>query len=104
MSLSQEQLDLKQLVEVRAFRRFLFRIIESAGIAISAAKDDTALRMEGRRALGLEILGWVEGALPDTTGSAQPLAALHMAIAETLTPKEKRHGRQGSRYDEDSEG
>ncbi|MFY9350527.1 MAG: hypothetical protein WBL20_16900 [Sphingobium sp.] len=96
---SQEQLDLKQLVEVRAFRRFLFRIVESAGIGIPAAKDDMALRMEGRRALGLEILGWVETALPASTGSPQPLAALHMALSEALTPKEKRN-ESGSRYDD----
>jgi hypothetical protein len=97
---SQEADDIQKLVEVRAFRRFLFRIVEAAGIGIPAVKDDMALRMEGRRALGLEILGWVETALPDTTGSAQPLAALHMALSEALAPKEKRNARP-SRYEED---
>ncbi|QGP80010.1 hypothetical protein [Sphingobium sp. CAP-1] len=97
----QEKLDVKALVEVAAFRRFLFRIVDAAGIGIPAVKDDMALRMEGRRALGLEILGWVEAALPDTTGSAQPLAALHLALSEALAPKEtKREAR--NRYDEDA--
>lgn len=78
------------LVERPEFRRFLFRIVEASGIGLSASKDDTALHREGKRALGLEILGWVEEALPDATTSSQPLAALHLAIAEDLSPKEKR--------------
>lgn len=85
--------DITGLVENPAFRRFLFRIVEASGICIPAAKDDTALRYEGKRALGLEILGWVNAALPDATPSAQPLAALHLAIAEELNPKEKRNVR-----------
>ncbi|MFX4085826.1 hypothetical protein ACKU27_12060 [Sphingobium yanoikuyae] len=97
-----EEQELRDLVEVRAFRRFLFRIVESAGIAIPATKDDTSLRLEGRRALGLEILGWVEAALPHATGSAQPLAALNLAISEALAPKEKRSERR-NRYEDQSE-
>lgn len=95
---AQQLQEMKDLVEVRAFRRFLFRIVESAGIGIPAAKDDMALRLEGKRALGLEILGWVEAALPQSTGSAQPLAALHLALSEALAPKEKRSDRRNDRY------
>lgn len=102
MSRQVEEQELRDLVEVRAFRRFLFRIVESAGIAIPATKDDTSLRLEGRRALGLEILGWVEAALPQATGSAQPLAAIHLAISEALAPKEKPSARR-NRYEDQSE-
>lgn len=88
---AQIQAEIQQLVEVPAFRRFLFRIVEASGIGFSATKDDKALLNEGKRALGLEILGWVEDALPDATTSSQPFAALHLAIAEELTPKETRN-------------
>ena len=91
--------DMDMLVENSAFRRFLFAIVEASGIGIPASKDDTALRLEGKRALGLEILGWVDEALTNTTSSGQPFAALHLAITEALTPKEKRSERT-SRYDE----
>ena len=100
MSQAQEEADLKQLVEVAAFRRFLFRIVESAGIAVPAVKDDMSLRLEGRRSLGLEILGWVEGVLPHTTGSRQPLSALHMILSEAITPKEKPRERRYDRHHE----
>lgn len=82
--------DMGLMVERPEFRRFLFRIVEASGIGIAASKDDTSLHREGKRSLGLEILGWVEEALPDATTSSQPLAALHLAIAEELSPKEKR--------------
>lgn len=44
--------------------------------------------MEGRRSLGLEILGMVEEAMPEPSQSQQPLAALRLAIAEDINPKE----------------
>lgn len=87
------------LVESPAFRKFLFRIVEAAGICVPASKADVALHAEGKRSLGLEILGWVDDALPESTKSPQPLGALHLAIAEELAPKEKRSDRP-NRYDE----
>ena len=87
--------DITGLVENPAFRRFLFRIVEASGICIPAAKDDTALRYEGKRALGLEILGWVGAVLDrDTPSTQREFAALNLAIAEVLTPKEKRNDRR----------
>ena len=92
--------NLKLLVEQPAFREFLFDVVEASGICIPATKDDMALRLEGKRALGLEILGWVDAVLPHASPSSQPLAALHLAIAETLTSKEKRNVRS-DRYTDD---
>lgn len=91
----QLEADMATLVESPAFRRFLFRVVESAGICIPATKDDMSLRLEGKRALGLEILGWVDAALDRETPSTQrQFAALHLAIAEVLAPKEKRNDRR----------
>jgi len=93
--------EMKALVESLGFRKFLFRIVESSGICIPATKDDMSLRLEGKRALGLEILGWVGDALPVTASGSGPLAALHLAIAENLIPKEKRNVRSPDRYSDE---
>lgn len=90
--------ELSEIVESPIFRHFIFRIVEASGIGIPASKDERALIMEGKRLLGLEILGWVEAALPDTTSSSQPLAALHWAIGEDITPKETKNDDRSESY------
>lgn len=46
------------LMEQPQFRRLLFEIYSAAGITRVTREEQHALFLEGKRSLGLEILGW----------------------------------------------
>ncbi len=46
------------LVKQPQFQRFLLDITEASGISRTTHEEPNALRMEGKRSLGLDILGW----------------------------------------------
>ncbi|MGH6613811.1 hypothetical protein [Sphingomonas sp.] len=90
------------LLENPAFRRFLFELIERAGLfdASASAADGRTLYLEGRRSLALEILRELEDAQPEQSASAIPVLTLIQTLREQVQsrPKEKRFGRRNSIY------
>lgn len=50
--------DREWLVQQPQFRRHLFEIYDAAGITRFTREEQDALFREGKRSLGLEILGW----------------------------------------------
>jgi hypothetical protein len=53
------------LWEQPAFRRHLFEIYDAAGITRFTREEQHALFQEGKRSLGLEILGWFSAERPE---------------------------------------
>ena len=79
----QRQRDMLELSGYAAFRRFLFTVAQSSGICASTHGTDLdASTYEGRRSLGIEILRWVDEALPVRIPENAPFNALALAIAE----------------------
>lgn len=64
------------LIEQPQFRRHLFEIFSAAGITRSTREEQHALFLEGKRSLGLEILGWF-------SAEAEP----HDVIASTIAAR-----------------
>ena len=62
------------LVEQPQFRRFLFEFYTESGITRISREEQQRLFLEGKRSLGLEILGWFS-ATP-----AEPNDAIALAI------------------------
>ena len=104
MTEEQHKADIAQLIDLPAFRRFLWRSIQMAGIfspAINGA--DGRDLSEGRRRLGFDILQDVERAMPDPHPFG--LSTLIQVILEesrSSSTQEKPSGRR-SRYDDDSD-
>jgi hypothetical protein len=100
----QERADLADLIERPGFRRFLFRVIQKAGIfeATANGTDQRHLVNEGRRLLGLEILREVEAAMPLQSPSGIPsLTVIQVLREEAQSPsKEKPSGRRPDTYSE----
>lgn len=46
------------LMEQPQFKRHLFEIYSASGITRATREEQHALHMEGKRSLGLEIMGW----------------------------------------------
>lgn len=82
--------DLAWLWEQPQFRRFLFEFYSAAGIVRFTREEQHALFLEGKRSLGLEILGWF-------SAEAEP----HDVIASTITAR--MHFKQGARRDDRSD-
>ena len=75
------------LMRSEPFRKFLLRIVTSAGILIPASgATEDLLQREGRRSLGLEILNLAGRGLP--RGSQSIEAALASILQDRPTPKE----------------
>jgi hypothetical protein len=84
--------DFEWLKEQPQFQRLLFEIQRSAGIYQSTREEHHALFLEGKRSLGLEILGWFSAEM------AEPFDAIASAINARIISK------QGARRDDrDSE-
>lgn len=93
------------------FRRFLYAAIQSAGIlghtvtASGAAHLDLGL-LEGRRALGFDLLMMAHGGQSEAVRAGDPNGAttLCLALTEMLNSKEtnrdRRRIRDNARYDE----
>jgi hypothetical protein len=81
----QEKADMAELLERASFRRFLFRVIQSAGI-FTATTDGSKERDQfnlGRRNLGLEILDMAERGQPiPDVHPAGPLLTIIQAFRE----------------------
>ena len=96
--------DMQALLRLEAFHRFLFRVIQEAGI-FSAQTDGSVGRDQfnlGRRNLGLTILDMAERGQPTQSAHpAGPLITLIQAMrAETQKPTEDRNEkRKSSHYD-----
>jgi hypothetical protein len=56
-----QQEDRKWLLEQPQFLRFLFEFYRAAGITRFTREEQQRLFHEGKRSLGLEILGWFSG-------------------------------------------
>jgi hypothetical protein len=87
-------------------RRFLWRVIQSAGIlspATDGSKDRHLAYAEGRRNLGLDILAMVETGQPISHPEGQPILTLIQVLREEANsqPQEKPSGRRNDRYDRD---
>lgn len=65
--------DRKRLMKQPEFHRFLFDIIEASAIARTSREEQQSLHMEGKRSLGLEILGWF-------SDGADPFDAMQIAL------------------------
>lgn len=88
--------DLAALMLQPAFRRFLFRVIESSGIHASAyGSDERRLNgIEGRRSLGFDMLRWADEA--QRIGAGDGLATLMQILIEasaSTSPSETQNGR-----------
>ncbi len=79
----QEDADLRALLKLPAFNRFLLRIHTASGIGASAyGSDDRNLQAkEGRRSLGFDIFSWCDAAASWPSNSA-----LIAALTEGLQP------------------
>ena len=102
-----QRADLQALLRLPAFRRFLFRIVESSGIAASTyGTEGHLLYREGARSLGLDILRWVSEAHPTPEHPGVPVNALLTILSEANltdpTTKENGNGRR-RRYDRNAE-
>jgi hypothetical protein len=98
----QEKVDLADLIERPGFRRFLFRVIQNAGIfsATANGSDQRTSFNDGRRSLGLDILREVEAAMPLQSQSGIPSLTVIQVLREEAQspPKEKPGGRRNAIY------
>jgi hypothetical protein len=96
--------DMTALMALPSFRRFLWRVIQSARLFESTTdgSDNRHLEMEGRRNLGLEVLADAELGQPVAHPTGIPLLSVIQVLREEVqsTPQENAHGR---RYDRNSE-
>jgi hypothetical protein len=96
--------DLEYLLARPEFRRFLWRVIQTARI-FARTTDGPATRSldEGRRNLGLEILEMAEAAQPAAPSPDIPASTLiQVLLEESQQPTEKPSGRR-NRYDRHEE-
>lgn len=97
----------EQLLEIPAFRKHLFRLIQTAGILSGTTNgaDGRNLITEGRRNLGLDILHDVARGIP----CADPEAALSLLLIQVLRegaqsqPQEKHRGKRNRLSDLDEQ-
>lgn len=99
--------DAEFLLQRPEFLRFLYALIQSAGIiGNNVAADGRTVRdqclewHEGRRSLGHEALLAVEEGQPDALRSPDgaPLMTLEAVLREAINPKEKPHDRHHDRH------
>lgn len=104
MTDKQHKADIEQLMALPAFRRFLWRSIQMAGIFDPATNgpNDSYLVCEGRRRLGFDLLRDVESGMP--VSHPQALITLIQVLREEAqaAPQEKPSGRR-NRYDSDEQ-
>jgi hypothetical protein len=103
--------DAEFLLSRPEFRRFLFAAIQSAGIlgqtvSASAAASRDLSHLEGRRALGFEILMLAHAGQSEAVRGADPdgITTLSLSLIEALnhkdTNRDRRRIRDTARYDE----
>lgn len=95
--------DMIELLAMPPFKRFLFRVIQNAGL-FNAVTDGSGGRsldyFEGRRNLGLEILDMAESGQPinDAHPSGPLLTLIQVLIEETQKPPEKPNAKRNANY------
>ncbi len=103
--------DAEFLLTRAEFRRFLFAAIQSAGIlgqtiSASTAPNRDLGHLEGRRALGFDLLMMVHAGQSEAVRNADPdgITTLSLSLTEALNCKESqrdaRRSRDNARYDE----
>lgn len=103
--------DAEFLLSRAEFRRFVFAAIQSAGIlghSVSASSAPTRDlgHLEGRRALGFDILMMIHAGQSDAVRSADPdgITTLCLCLGDALnnkdTNRERSRFRDNARYDE----
>jgi hypothetical protein len=103
--------DAEFLLARAEFRRFLFAAIQSAGILGHSVSASTAPgrdlgHLEGRRALGFELLMMIHAGQSEAVRSADPdgITTLCLSLGEALNSKdtirERSRFRDSARYDE----
>lgn len=102
---STELIELQALLALPAFRKFLFRAIQTAGILAPTTNGSDGRNLdfhEGRRSLGFDLLA--DAARGQPVPDDQGLLTLHQILREELQqqPEEPKHGKR-SRYDRNSE-
>lgn len=89
--------DMQELVRLAAFQRFLWRVIQTAGIFARTTDGSDGRNLaydEGRRNLGLDILDMAEIGQPAEHPEKYPLLTLMQVFREEAQkPKEKPNGR-----------
>lgn len=75
------------LMQQPQFRRHLFEIFRGAGITRFTREEQQRLFHEGRRSLGLEILGWFSA----TAAEPNDVIATIIAAGMEITPKGAQH-------------
>jgi hypothetical protein len=70
--------DREWLMQQPQFRRHLFEILSASGIYRVTREEQQRLFLEGKRSLGLEILGWFDADV------AEPLDAISAAIGARM--------------------
>lgn len=75
------------LIQQPQFRRFLFEFYRSAGITVFTREEQQRLFHEGKRSLGLEILGWFSA----TPAEPDDAIALAIEAGMQLTPQGASH-------------
>ena len=79
--------DREWLMRQEQFRRLLFELYSAAGITRTTREEQQRLYHEGKRSLGLEILGWFSATPED------PIDAIAVAIEakRQLNPEGVKH-------------
>jgi hypothetical protein len=98
--------DMQALLTRSEFTRFLFRVIQTSGILMTATDgSENQLLKQGRRNLGLEILAMVEAGQPAMHPEGLPILTLIQALREEANqPQEKPNGRRNpDRYSSDDD-
>lgn len=106
-----EAKDAEFLLSRPEFLRFLFSAIQSAGVlgqtvSASSAQHRDLHHMEGRRALGFDLLIMVHAGQSEAIRQADPdaIATLCLCLGEAIKDKEvtrdRRRTRDTARYDE----
>lgn len=88
--------DMRELMRLPAFNRFLFRVIQKATIfgATTDGSDGRNLIREGRRQLGLEVLAEADEAQPVQSPDGIPLLTIMQVFREAAQQQpEKPHGK-----------
>ena len=70
--------DFEHLWAQSQFKRFLFEFYNTAAISRSTREEQHALFLEGKRSLGLEILGWF-------SAEAEPHDVIASVISSRIT-------------------
>lgn len=97
--------DSKHLLAQPEFQRFLWRVIQSAGILARTTDGSVDRHLaydEGRRHLGLDILSMVDAGQPVAHPDQIPVLTLIQVLREEANqqPQEKTNDRRNDRYDD----